>query len=244
MKKILVFLISSALIISNFMSFTYAQKDSNNKVYESNVALNEEKMYDLFSKVYSKIISYNNSTALKSSGTHSVTTCIEMKKRSYGHVGYSKQCFQETCTGIFMSSGTYSLSLSFAGVGFSIPVDNFLDRGNGKLYALDNKEKNLVKNHNYFSCLKIKGYVTWAKYRSKIYDNASGKLLKTKTYTHSYIYKNNKTKGADYDLVVRSNKACKAIRKSGYVGTKKEKASMKPWKKVKNPTKASILPWK
>lgn len=253
MKKIVLSIIVFLLVLSNGITKVNAENSESELVYVSQKALSQEEMINIFSKGFTKIISHNNGTSLTKSketksvrllrsGTHSVTTCTQMKKRDYGFIGYSKQCFQETYTAVSETSGSYSISLGFGGISFTFPVDNMGSKGLKGTYALDQDEMTKLKNKTHFSCLRMKGYVTYAKYTSNIYDNASGNLLTSVNFTHTYTYRSNKNAGLDYYLVVRTIPECDAIRKSGYVGTKNEIAYMSKWRNISNPKNASILP--
>ncbi|WP_290907237.1 hypothetical protein [Eubacterium sp.] len=245
MKKLFSCILVMALFFGLSVPKVHALESNSEKVFVSQRELSKDEMINIFSQGYNKIIAYNNSNDSRStrSGTHSVTTCTQMKKRNYDWLGYSKQCFQETYTSVSKSSGSYSLSLGFGGVSFSFPVENVKNGGTTGSYALSDSEINLVKNKGYYSCLRFKCYATYAKYTSKVYDNTSGQLLQTINYDHTYTYKRNKGTGLDYYLVARTPSNCDAIRNSGYVGTSSERSSMVGWRNVSNPNSASLLPW-
>ena len=235
------------LLLGSNVTGIHAAENEGEKVYTSQKSLSKEEMINIFSQGYTKIIAYDNDTSspksTRSSGTHSVTTCTTMKKRGYDYLGYSKQCFQETYTSVTKSSGSYSLSIGFGGVSISVPIENMKNGGTTGSYSLTDADKTKVRDKNYYSCLRFRCYATYAKYTSRIYDNASGALLQTTNYDHTYTYKSNKGSGLDYYLVARSLSDCTAIKNSGYVGTSSERSAMSGWKSVSNPNSASILPW-
>lgn len=111
-------------------------------------------------------------------------------------------------------------------------------------YALTLANINKVHCQNDYSCLRVRGYATYAKYTTHIYDNTSGLLLQTVNFDHTYTYKSHKGTGLDYYLVARSISECNAIRNSGYVITASEKSAMIGWRNVSNPDSADLLPWK
>lgn len=242
MKKLFTSLAVLSLVISGFIAPVNAQDIDSNKIYISDTSLSEDDMTEIFSKGYTKIISYNNSNYARTSGTHTETTCTSMKKRDYGYLGYSKQCFHETYTSVTMSSGTFNMSIGIKGVSVSFPIANMKNAGTTGTYSLSSSDINKVHNSNYYSCLRVRGYMTWAQYTSKTYDNASGQLINTSSYTHTYTYKNNKSSGLDYYLVARSSSDCNSIKANNYLGTSGEMNAMSAWKTVTNPGSASIMP--
>lgn len=257
MKKILTFILVFTLFMGSTSIVSFAQT-TNQDVFVSGTALSQDEMTQIFSQGYTKIIAYNNgsndydtSRQLESvsagsetmlSGTYSVTTCTAMKKRSYDWVGYSKNCFQETYTSVSAASSTFTLSLGIWGVGISFPVQN-MNKATSGSYSLTSADKDLVVNHSHYSCLRMRGYLTWAKYTSKIYDNYTGDLVTTTSYEHTYTYRSNHGSGFDYYLVARSLSACTDIKNRSYVGTASEISSMATWRTVSNPATASISPW-
>ncbi len=242
MKKIFTLLTVLTLVLSGFIAPVHAQDIDSDKVYISETSLSEDEMIEIFSKGYTKIISYNNSKYARTSGTHTETTCTAMKKRDYGYLGYSKQCFHETYTSVTMSSGTFSMSIGIKGVSVSFPIANMKNAGTTGSYSLSASDNDKVHNSSYYSCLRVRGYMTWAQYTSKTYDNASGQLINTSSYTHTYTYKNNKSSGLDYYLVARSSSACNTIKANNYLGTSAEINAMSAWKTVANPGKESVTP--
>ncbi len=240
MKKFIVFILGLCLLESIITKPISVAALENNNVYISYAPLTQQEKSLIFEKGYQKIIEYNDSKT-RSSGTHTDTTCTSMQKRGYDWIGYSKQCFQETYSAVSLSSGTFDFSVSIVGIGISIPVANMKQSANGS-YALTASDLEKVNKKGYYSCLRMKAYLTKASYTAKIYDNASGALLSTSNYTHTYRYKRNKKSGIDYYLYARTTTQCNEIKKNKYVGTKSEKSAMNKtaWKKVS--TKDSVLP--
>lgn len=213
----------------------FALEDS--ETYVSYKSLSEDEKSTIFEEGYKEIIVYNNNGA-RSSGTLSVTKCIEMKKKKYGWLGYCKDYFHETYTSVSLGGNSYTFSVSLGGVGVSFPVDGISNKsGNIGLTPSDLKK---VTSGTHYSCIRFKAYATWAKYSCKIYNNSSGNLIKTTTYTHTYTYKDSKNKGLDYYLVARTPKQLNEIKNSKYVGTSSEKKNMPSWRKVSS--SSSILP--
>lgn len=112
-------------------------------------------------------------------------------------------------------------------------------------YSLSPEDLNKGNNNNYYSCLRMRGYVTVAKYTSKIYDNATGEQISSSSFTHTYTYKSNKSRGLDYSLVARSKTQCNEIIANKYVGTNAEKKSIDAvaWKTEPKPATAPIQTW-
>ncbi len=235
-------ILKSLFVLSIFLSSViplnvFALENEN--TYISYTELSKNEMIALFENGYKEIIVYNN-TGARTSGTHSVTTCTSMKKKSYGWLGYSKDCFHETYTAVHLNNNSYNFSVSLGGVGVSFPVDGFSNGTGTGVISLTESEKSKVKSGSYYSCIRFKGYATWAKYSCKIYSNTSGELISTTSYTYTYTYKNNKNKGLDYYLEVRTVDQLNEIKNNKYIGTSSEKSSMPSWKNV--PSDSSILP--
>lgn len=213
MKKMFVMCFIIFGLICNSLVVTFALESQNDGIYVAEKKLNQEEMANIFLAGYHTIIAYDNNPKSRTSGTHSITTCTQMKKRAYDWIGYSKQCFHETYTSVYLTSPDYSLSLGYGGISFSIPVSSSKRGSDGGVIGLTDAEKNRIKNNNCYSCIRLKGFSTWAKYSSKIYSNTTGSLLQTTSYTYTYTFKNNQKPGLDYHHT------------------------------VSNPSKASLLPW-
>ena len=243
MKKILIALTTVFMLFSGSLLPVLAiEENEQSEVYTSYKELSEEEMTEIFLKGYKKIICYDQS---RSSGTHSVTTCTEMKKRNYDYVGYSKSCFYKTYTSVNLTSSSSSISIALGGISVSVDVSNATSVDGSGAFELTDAEKTKVKSGDYFSCLRARGYLTKATYSSKIYDNATGQLINTTTYTHTYTFgKNTDDTELNYYLVIRTSDQCEEIKDNSYLGTDSEKTAMNKtkWITVSNPSTASIVP--
>ncbi len=257
MKKILTMMMVFAILIGGNSIESFAEETAGGEAYIAQGNLSEDEMAEIFSEGYNSIISYNDESANKNSilgentfyssavapisTTYSITTCTKMRKRDYDWIGYSKDDFRGTWTSISIGGAQYTLSLSLFGFGVSFPVD--METSNStKTYTLLPDEQQAVASGQSFSCLRFKGYTTYAEYSTKVYEY--GNLINSFTWNHTYIYNNNKEAGdLNYFAEARTSAQCNNIVNNGYVGTDLEKSNMKPWRIVSNPATDSISPW-
>lgn len=255
MKKIFSFLLIFTMLIGINSFDSFAKEPNEGNVYISFCALTQDEMTQIFAEGYTSIIAYNDASGINSSTigenslffeevtpmstTYTVTTCVSMKKRDYDWIGYSTDHFHGTWTGVYLGGDTYDLSLSLFGLGISFPVDITGSSGN-ELYSLTASEVELL-DEGYYSCIRLKGWSTWAKYSSKVYEY--GNLINSFTYEHTYTYKGGHSSGLDLYAEVRTPSQLSDISGNGYVGTSSEIQAMTGWTTVSNPETASIFPW-